>query len=242
MTALPRRATGENLGYQSGTLRRCPLIGCHDPNGTPRALADNHHLCPPCINRVTRLIDKTPVLFQALRGREKTQQPGDAGPVAGTKTPGTSLDLHAAYTATRLADTLQDVARVALILAGIPATGTMPTREQWRIDNSLVVLSRHGKQLWAHPYYGPENAHLILTETRKAWVALGYGHGRSDLKHPCPQCGMLTLSRYSGHDDYVTCRWCHLVWDRAAYATILQEWAKEYQATQTLTPQKRAHP
>lgn len=221
-----RGSSSEHLGAESGVLRRCPILGCHDTTGTPRALSDDQYLCRPCTDRITRLLAKTPDLFWGLRAREKTARGNDTGPLSGTKTPGTSLDLHAAQHATTLADTLQDAARTALILAGDPATGCLPTREEWRVANSLDVLTRHGRRLWAHPYYGPEYAELLLRHIRKAWVILGYGHGRQDVRnHACPHCGLLTLTRYSGLDDYVVCRWCRIVWDRAAYADIVHQWA-----------------
>jgi hypothetical protein len=216
VTAYAARASG---------VRHCPVLGCHDDTGQPRPLTDQP-LCHQCADKVTRVLNSLPALYGALRSRVRPAT-GHPEPLSGTRTPQTPLDLTATALATRITDTLHDYARTALVLIGETPRGELPVREQWSIDQSMATLGGHAHTLYTHPYYGPAYADDVLRLAHRAWHVAGWGTGRHNLTHPCPQCGLLTLTRYHSYVDFVTCRWCRLVWDESTYADMAAAWIRE---------------
>jgi hypothetical protein len=203
-------------------VRACPVLGCHDDTGQPRVLAAEP-LCRPCATRATRVLDSLPALYDALRARGKAGR-GHSEPLSGSRSPQTPLDLAATALATEISRQLQDYARTALVLVGEPAPTGLPVREQWALDQSMTTLHRLAHVLWEHPYYGPAYAEDVLRLGHRAWHAAGWGTGRHNLSHPCPACGLLTLTRFHSYVDFVSCRWCRLVWDESTYADMVAAW------------------
>jgi len=187
----------------------CVYPNCRDIDGNPE-LTDQT-ICPKCRRAFRGLIPRIVKQYALLRLDLPTPAATGGTRVKTSPEPGhpaewasdTARDIAAKLNETE--DALRD--HVGLIPAPHPFTS-----EPGRVEHAYRTLTAHFDALCDSP--GAATAAQELHDLhRSIRTRLGETSPRQHLPTPCPDCGLLTLSRFVGFDrsDRITCGNCRCV-------------------------------